>query len=227
MSDSPTSSDTTLPVTQEKPGDSFDEVSDDHQLIRDVAQASFEKPWLTSIPEQPQTEQRKPFIGHKDERLSNAGTARAVIAASRESPNGTTEDDYAARHEQQTVVQQHCEYWDTDHDGIIWPWDTYVGCRKWGMCELHIHSLFAQDPLTYNNTFNRMEHPPFRLSNLHHQLQPLVPNLPRHLARPVLPHLDYARVQGQARQRQYDVRQRGSLQASELRGHLCQVRPWE
>ena len=30
------------------------------------------------------------------------------------------------------VVQQHVEYWDTDHDGIIWPQDTYVGCRKWG-----------------------------------------------------------------------------------------------
>ena len=24
------------------------------------------------------------------------------------------------------------EYWDTDHDGIIWPQDTYIGCRKWG-----------------------------------------------------------------------------------------------
>lgn len=30
------------------------------------------------------------------------------------------------------VVQQHVEYWDTDHDGIIWPQDTYIGCRKWG-----------------------------------------------------------------------------------------------
>ena len=30
------------------------------------------------------------------------------------------------------VIQQHVEYWDTDHDGVIWPQDTYIGCRKWG-----------------------------------------------------------------------------------------------
>lgn len=30
------------------------------------------------------------------------------------------------------VVQQHVAYWDTDNDGVIWPWDTYIGCRRWG-----------------------------------------------------------------------------------------------
>ena len=29
-------------------------------------------------------------------------------------------------------MQQHVQYWDRDHDGIIWPQDTYVGCRRWG-----------------------------------------------------------------------------------------------
>jgi len=29
-------------------------------------------------------------------------------------------------------VQQHAAYWDTDHDGVIWPLDTYRGCRRWG-----------------------------------------------------------------------------------------------
>ena len=24
------------------------------------------------------------------------------------------------------------DYWDQDHDGIIWPQDTYMGCRAWG-----------------------------------------------------------------------------------------------
>jgi len=27
---------------------------------------------------------------------------------------------------------QHASYWDFDNDGIIWPQDTYVGCRKFG-----------------------------------------------------------------------------------------------
>ena len=30
------------------------------------------------------------------------------------------------------VVQQHVDYWDQDQDGIIWPSDTYRGCRAWG-----------------------------------------------------------------------------------------------
>ena len=29
-------------------------------------------------------------------------------------------------------MQQHVDYWDSDRDGIIWPYDTYIGCRKWG-----------------------------------------------------------------------------------------------
>ena len=33
---------------------------------------------------------------------------------------------------QSQVVVQHAEYWDTDRDGIIWPQDTYFGCRAWG-----------------------------------------------------------------------------------------------
>jgi hypothetical protein len=91
-----------------------------------------EQPFLTSIPQQPQTEQRKPFIPRKDEPLSSPGTARATIAASREAPNGTVENDYAAKHQHQVVLQQHCDYFDTDHDGVIWPQDTYLGFRKLG-----------------------------------------------------------------------------------------------
>ncbi|KAI9880463.1 MAG: hypothetical protein M1830_002815 [Pleopsidium flavum] len=30
------------------------------------------------------------------------------------------------------VVVQHTDYFDRDHDGVIWPSDTYVGFRAWG-----------------------------------------------------------------------------------------------
>ena len=30
------------------------------------------------------------------------------------------------------VVQQHVEYFGTDRDGVIWPQDTYNGCRGYG-----------------------------------------------------------------------------------------------
>jgi len=91
-----------------------------------------EKPFKTTISEQPVTDERKPYLPPPDSVLTNPGTARATIAVSREKPNGTTEDDWAATHQHQTVVQQHVDYWDTDRDGIIWPRDTYEGCRKWG-----------------------------------------------------------------------------------------------
>ncbi|BFZ57790.1 hypothetical protein PYCC9005_004844 [Savitreella phatthalungensis] len=34
---------------------------------------------------------------------------------------------------QQTVLQQHCAFWDRDKDGIIWPLDTYRGFRDLGL----------------------------------------------------------------------------------------------
>ncbi|TKA72184.1 hypothetical protein B0A49_02891 [Cryomyces minteri] len=90
------------------------------------------KPYSTSIVEVPITCERKPYIPQEHDALIDAGTARATIAPSKESPNGTTEGDWAKNHSHQTVVQQHAAYWDSDNDGIIWPQDTYRGCRNWG-----------------------------------------------------------------------------------------------
>lgn len=59
--------------------------------------------FVTSIKEQPVTEQRKPYITQDGDQLRDPGTARANIAASRESPNGTTENDWAKTHQDQTV----------------------------------------------------------------------------------------------------------------------------
>lgn len=98
-----------------------------------------QKPFATSIPQQPVTEHRKPYKPAKEDMLQDAGTARANIAASREQPNGTTENDYAAKRQHRSVIQQHCDYWDPDGDGIIWPQDTYAGCRKWGEYLINQH----------------------------------------------------------------------------------------
>lgn len=42
----------------------------------------------------------------------------------------------AHKYQQGTSLQQHSAYFDPDGDGIIWPWDTYQGCRNfgWGRC---------------------------------------------------------------------------------------------
>lgn len=81
-----------------------------------------------SIPQVPVTEQRLPYI-HTDGEASlvQPGTARANIAASVEAPNGTEKDGYAGRYKNQTVLQQHCAFFDTDGDMVIWPRDTYRG----------------------------------------------------------------------------------------------------
>jgi len=59
-------------------------------------------------------------------------TARATLVARRDAPNGTVKDGWAESHQHQTVLEQHCEFFDPDRDGIIWPADTYYACRSWG-----------------------------------------------------------------------------------------------
>lgn len=49
-----------------------------------------------------------------------------------EAPDGTTKDGWAEQHAHQTVLQQHCEFFDPDNDGVIWPLDTYNSFRKLG-----------------------------------------------------------------------------------------------
>ncbi|KAK8127800.1 hypothetical protein PG984_008908 [Apiospora sp. TS-2023a] len=90
-------------------------------------------PIVSSIPEVPVTVERKPFSQPEDdERLPQAGVPRANIAASYEKPSGTTANGWAEGHKDQTVLQQHVEFFDTDKDGIIWPLDTFRGFRAVG-----------------------------------------------------------------------------------------------
>lgn len=63
-----------------------------------------QKPFKTAIAEQPVTEARIPFLPPPASVLQNAGTARATLAASHEKPNGTTDNNYAATHQNQTVL---------------------------------------------------------------------------------------------------------------------------
>ncbi|KAH9861735.1 hypothetical protein J1614_011488 [Plenodomus biglobosus] len=78
------------------------------------------------------TEERKPYMNVDDSRLQHAGTARANLAPSVEAPHGTTQNDWAKKHSHQTVLQQHCDFFDQDHDGVLWPQDTFVGFHRLG-----------------------------------------------------------------------------------------------
>ncbi|OAA40952.1 Caleosin [Metarhizium rileyi] len=86
-----------------------------------------------SVPEVPVTLKRRPFLQPDDDiRLPHTGTPRANRAATREHPSGTTENGWAKRHQHQTVLQQHCDFFDKDQDGVIWPRDTFVGFHALG-----------------------------------------------------------------------------------------------
>ncbi|KAK8042449.1 hypothetical protein PG994_012932 [Apiospora phragmitis] len=78
-------------------------------------------PVVGSIPEVLVTVQRKPFLQPEDdERLPHTETA------------GTTEGGWSEKHRDKTVLQQHCEFFDSDRDGVIWPLDTFRGFRAVG-----------------------------------------------------------------------------------------------
>ncbi|KAK4182344.1 putative peroxygenase 3 [Podospora australis] len=63
--------------------------------------------------------------------LQKPSVARANQAVSVEQPDGSLESHTAAW-KQYTVLQQHILFWDRNNDGIISPWDTYVGFRDLG-----------------------------------------------------------------------------------------------
>jgi peroxygenase len=68
-----------------------------------IGNEPIDKPYCNSISEAPITEQRKSYVPSPNDILIDAGTPRATLAASKESPNGTVEGDWAAKHQHQTV----------------------------------------------------------------------------------------------------------------------------
>lgn len=69
-------------------------------------------------------------------RYSNGAVSRRKGKNS--SSSGEVDESYAHKYEDGTALQKHAAYFDPDGDGIIWPWDTYRGCRNygWGRCTL-------------------------------------------------------------------------------------------
>ncbi|KAI9818945.1 MAG: hypothetical protein M1832_004113 [Thelocarpon impressellum] len=104
----------------------------EHAMCRGNDGYAKGEPYITGISEYPVTIERKVFVPSRDSLLCDPGTARATYAPTTEKPYGTTEDDWARKHQHQTVVVQHTEYFDRDNDGVIWPQDTYQGCRDFG-----------------------------------------------------------------------------------------------
>ncbi|KAL8903824.1 MAG: hypothetical protein Q9207_003684 [Kuettlingeria erythrocarpa] len=123
------------------------------------------QPYTISIKQQPITVEHEPYVPQPGDELIDAGTARATLAVSKENPNGTVENDYAAKNQHLTVVQQHVTYWDRDNDGVIWPYDTYIGCRDygWGVILSLIAAAFINIGLSYPTVPGIIPDPFFRI----------------------------------------------------------------
>ncbi|KAL6829906.1 hypothetical protein THAR02_02850 [Trichoderma harzianum] len=120
----------------------------------------------------PITLQRKPFLQPEgDVRLQHTGTPRANIAATYDQPEGSQAGNWAKEHQNQTVLQQHCDYFDRDKDGIIWPLDTFKGLHALGFNFLFciIAVVVVHFAFSYPTVSGLLPDPFFRiyLKNIH------------------------------------------------------------
>ncbi|GAA6062181.1 hypothetical protein JCM10212_001345 [Sporobolomyces blumeae] len=103
--------------------------------------------FATEIANHPSMSDRPTLPKDLANKIVDPFVARANIAASVESPDGTTTGDYAEKHRHESVLQQHVAFFDRDGDGVIWPHDTFIGFYRLGYAVIWcILSVFLIHP---------------------------------------------------------------------------------
>ncbi|GAQ89646.1 Caleosin [Klebsormidium nitens] len=96
--------------------------------------AESESGIVTSLPEAPFT-QKYAVPEDLDKVIPKPWLPRANNTPTLDYPSGLAESDQMKKFlngEGRTVLQQHVDFFDTDEDGLIYPWDTFHGFRRLG-----------------------------------------------------------------------------------------------
>ncbi|KAH6949628.1 Caleosin related protein-domain-containing protein [Fusarium avenaceum] len=129
-------------------------------------------PITSSIATVPVTIERKPYQPGTDKpRLAHTGITRANLTITYKRPKGITKDNWARRYRHQTVLQQYCDFFDKDHDGVIWPIDIYRGFYQlgYGIILSIISVLVIHGNFSYLTQSSLLPDPFFRIyiDNIH------------------------------------------------------------
>ncbi|KAJ7556331.1 hypothetical protein O6H91_05G078700 [Diphasiastrum complanatum] len=99
--------------------------------------------------------------------LNQKDIPRALVAVDDEYPLGTPDHD----HKGMTVLQQHVAFFDRNHDGVIYPWETYAGFRAMGFNPLvsFLSMLFINISFSYATLESWIPDPllPIYIKNIH------------------------------------------------------------